>query len=106
LVSNMAGVYSAPASIAFAAGSAMNRGLSGKQASRQIISEALPLPSAAPIEDIANTAVDIYQGQSPKIPRGAYPAILRDLFNVGAPEPQAATKFRGMPSFSSRRRGQ
>lgn len=98
LISNASGRYSLPASLSFLAGNVAGQGGSMKQFAQRASTEAMPLPSAEPIED----AINLVTG-SGKIPRGAYPAVLRELFGAGE-RPPARAGISAIPSFSQLRR--
>lgn len=98
LISNASGRYSLPASLSFLAGNVAGQSGSMKQFAQRASTEAMPLPSAEPIED----AINLVSG-SGKVPRGAYPAALRELFGAGE-RPPAPVGISGIPSFAQLRR--
>ncbi len=79
LLSNMSGVYSLPASLSYALGMGLNEGQSAKQLVKGGMSEMLPLPSTAAFEDAIKAGIDLYSGETPKVPRQMYPGLVRDV---------------------------
>ena len=107
VVSNAAGQYSLPASVAFTLGQAQNRGLSNDQTILRATNDAFPLPTTEGITDLGRFLSNTFNGEPTEIPRTMQPTILRDIFTT--PEQPPAMRVGGLPNlgeYRRRRRGQ
>lgn len=105
VVSNAAGQYSLPASLAFTAGQAANRGLSNDQTVLRLANEAFPLPTTEGISDLGRFLSNAFSGEPAELPRTMQPTIIRDIFS---PPEQVPVRVGGLPDLGEyrRRRGQ
>lgn len=88
-ISNFGGQYSLPTMVGYMAGQAVRKGQQplNPKVVGQAIRQGFPLPTTEPIEDLAKLLT------SGEVPRGAYPAIGREIAELISPVAQPLKRF-------------
>lgn len=107
MVSNIAGRYSLPVSTAFVLGHSAGQGR--PVSPERLVEDALPLPAVDPLRDVTQNAMALFGQAEPVVPRGAYPAQVRDIFrkpsNQGPPRPSRSRRPKSVRERRQQRGG-